>query len=80
MTAADAIKEGMKRRSMTMTKLAERMGFKNAQVVSNRLANKSGMRIDTLIRFMNAMGYDVVIKDRMNDAEIVLTMGEDEGK
>lgn len=78
MTAADAIKEGMKRRSMTMTKLAERMGFKNAQVVSNRLANKSGMRIDTLIRFMNAMGYDVVIKDRMNDAEIVLTMGEEE--
>lgn len=80
MTAADAIKEGMKRRNMTMAKLAERMGFKNAQVVSNRLANKSGMRIDTLIRFMNAMGYDVVIKDRMNDAEIVLTMGEDEGK
>lgn len=78
MTAADAIKEGMKRRSMTMAKLAERMGFKNAQVVSNRLANKSGMRIDTLIRFMNAMGYDVVIKDRMNDAEIVLTMGEEE--
>lgn len=78
MTAADAIKEGMKRRNMTMAKLAERMGFKNAQVVSNRLANKSGMRIDTLIRFMNAMGYDVVIKDRMNDAEIVLTMGEEE--
>jgi len=36
------------------------------------------MRIDSLVEIMNAMGYDVVIKDRMNNAEIVLTMGEEE--
>ena len=64
-------------RDMTKTQLAKRAGYASPQNLTNKLARPSGMRIDSLIEIMDAMGYDVVIKDRMNEKEIVLTLQEE---
>lgn len=78
MKIRELINHCLEQRKMSKTQLAKKAGYASPQNLTNKLARPSGMRIDSLVEIMNAMGYDVVIKDRMNDAEIVLTMGEEE--
>ena len=61
---------------MSKAQLARKVGYESPQNLTNKLARANGMRIDSLVKIMNAMGYDVVIKDRLNDSEVVLEVNK----
>ena len=46
--------------------------MKTAQEIQSLLRAKNGIRSDKLIDLLDAMGYDLVIRDRVNDTEVVL--------
>ena len=61
MNEKDIIKEAMKTCGWNQETLAEKLGYKTQSCVSNRLAGKS-MRVDTFVKMLSAMGYEVVVK------------------
>ena len=77
MTAANAVRELMKRRNVTQTELAEKVGMKNQSNVSEAL--KRDMRVSVFVRFVDALGYKLVIegqvKGEYEDDVMVLTDG-----
>lgn len=77
-TVNEAIKTCMSERNISQQKLAEKAGMKKAQEIQSILRAKKGMRADTLIGLFEAMGYELVIRDKVNDSEIVLERGEEE--
>lgn len=58
---------------VSQKKLAEKMGLKTQQAVFNMLNAKNGMRVDNFVRMMNVLGYDVVVRNRVNDKETMVT-------
>ena len=48
-------------RGMTKTEVAERMGTKLGNV-SDRLNKKQGMTVRTLLRFLEVLGCDLIIR------------------
>lgn len=61
MNEKDIVKEAMKTLGWNQTQLAEAMGYKTQSAISNRLTGNS-MRVDTFVKMLSAMGYEVVIK------------------
>ena len=70
MTEKDVIREAMNARGWSQAKLAEEAGFKGQTNVSGLLNNnKNGIRVDKLYRVLNAMGYEIVIRDKMGSGK-----------
>ena len=76
MKSEEIIKEIMKQRGHTYESLASELGYVaevngkkkgRANMVSERLRGKSGMRVDTLVKFVEAMGCEVIIKSKLQD-------------
>lgn len=67
-----AVKDLMAELGVSQAKLAEKIGANSPQTVQSLLYAKNGMRSDKLIAIMDALGYDVVIRSRINDSEVVL--------
>lgn len=65
--AANDIKEAS---GISQKKLAEKMGLKSQQAVYNMLNAKNGMRVDNFVKMMAVLGYDVIVRNRVNDEEI----------
>ena len=62
------VKEAMKSIGWNLQQLAEASGFNSAQAVSNRINSGSkGMRLDTFVKILNAMGYEVEVKSKSRD-------------
>lgn len=61
MTEKEIITAAMKSLGWTQGTLAKQCGYKNQSGVSERLNGKS-MRVDTFVKFLYAMGYEVVVK------------------
>lgn len=57
----DAIRDMMREGGYTQARLAEACGYKVRQNVSALLGNKTGLRMDTLLRMTHAMGGKVMI-------------------
>ena len=57
----DIVKEAMKTLGWNQTKLAEAVGYKTQSAISNRLTGNS-MRVDTFVKMLSAMGYEIVVK------------------
>lgn len=57
----DIVKEAMKTLGWNHTQLAEAVGYKTQSAVSSRLTGNS-MRVDTFVKMLSAMGYEVVVK------------------
>ena len=77
-TAAQAIDNIRVEVGITQTHLAEKIGAKSPQVVQNILYRNKDMRTSSLIRFANALGYDLVLKNRVTDKEILLVKDDAE--
>ena len=71
MTYREAIQKGLEERKLTKAQLARNLEM-SPQLLNDKLNKTKTMTADVLIEMMNAMGYDVVIKDRINGAEEVL--------
>lgn len=78
MNEKDIVREAMKSCGWTQDILAEALGYKSQSSVSNRL-NGSSMRVDTFVKFLSAMGYEVVVKSKSpNSNKNKWTVGEDD--
>ncbi len=71
-TVIEAIRGCMETRSISQQKLAEKAGMKSAQEIQSLFRAKNGMRTDKLIDILEAMGYELVIRDKVNDEEVVV--------
>lgn len=61
MNEKDVIREAMKSCGWTQTVLAEKAGYSAQSSLSSRLNGKS-MRVDTFVKLLSAMGYEVVVQ------------------
>lgn len=59
------IKSAMANRNYTQAALAKDAGWKNQSSLSTAI-NRDNPSLETIVRIMDAMGYDIVIKDRKN--------------
>jgi len=66
MTERQVIREVMKVRGWSQQKLAEEAGFKSQSNITAMLnTNTKGIRMDTLLKVVTAMGCEIVIRDKM---------------
>jgi transcriptional regulator with XRE-family HTH domain len=61
----EIIKEAMKVRGFTQSMLAEAAGLKRQSNVSEILRTQT-IQVKTFVKLLNAMQFDVIIKDRNN--------------
>lgn len=61
------VKEIMKLRGHNYRTLAEALGKSTPTYISNPLTREKGMRVDTFIEMVEAMGCEVIIKSKLDD-------------
>ena len=69
-TALQAANDIKEQSGISQKKLAEKMGLNSQQAVYNMLNAKNGMRVDNFVKMMSVLGYDVIVRNRVNDEEI----------
>lgn len=67
MNAKEIVSEIMKKRGFTNASLAKKLNYPTASGVSERLRGKQDMRADTLVKFLEAMDCEVVIRSKLSD-------------
>ena len=79
MTEKDVVRKVMAIRDWSQPKLAEESGFKSQSNITGLLNNnKNGIRIDNLFKMLNAMGCEIVVRDKMGSKqEWVINMVEE---
>ena len=66
MTEKEIIREIMSMRGWSQSKLASEAGFKSQSNITGLLNNnQNGIRIDNLYRMLDAMGCEIVVRDKM---------------
>jgi transcriptional regulator with XRE-family HTH domain len=66
MTEKDVVRKVMKLRGWAQPKLAEEAGFKSQSNITGLLNNnKNGIRMDNLFKMLDAMGCEIIIRDKM---------------
>lgn len=78
MNAADIVRKVLGDVGLSQKKLATKIGLKTQQGVFNMLNAKQGMRIDNFIKIMDVLGYEVVVRNKVNDEIIVVEAGKEE--
>ncbi len=63
MNEKQIVREAMKVRGLTQAMLADAAGLKNQSNVSEILRGQT-LKTQTLVRLLDAMGFDLIIKDR----------------
>lgn len=66
MTEKQVVREVMTLRGWSQKKLAEEAGFKSQSNITGILNNnQNGIRVDNLFKMLNAMGCEIVVRDKM---------------
>ena len=68
MNEIEIVKTMMKTKKASGAVLAEKMGFKTASAVTNRLQSKT-MTVEVLIKLLDAMDCELVIRNKVGDKE-----------
>ena len=63
MNEKEVIREAMKARGLNQAMLADAAGLKRQSNVSELLRGNS-IRVDNMIKLLDAMGFDLIVKDR----------------
>lgn len=61
--APELIKRAMKTRGYTQQMMADELGYARANGVGMAISGRN-MRIDILVRMLDVLGFDVIVKDR----------------
>lgn len=61
MNEKEIITAAMKTCGWTQKELASQSGYNTQSAISNRLSGKS-MRVDTFVKLLSAMGYEVIVQ------------------
>ena len=78
MQAGKIVKEIIKLRGHSFLSLAKKLGHEHASAVSNRLTDKSPMQINVLLRLLEALDCELIIRSKTKDkTEWVVTPKED---
>lgn len=79
MTEKDVVREVMALRKWSQPMLAKESGFKSQSNITGLLNNnKNGIRMDNLFKMLNAMGCEIVVRDKMGSKkEWVIDMEEE---
>lgn len=75
MKTSTAIKEIMRTRGFSNETLSKQLGYKHASGVSERL--RSDIRVSTLVKTLDAMGCELVIRSKLSDKGVWVIDGED---
>lgn len=72
-------------RGYTYKIVGEKIGGKTTQAISDRLNKRSSMSVDTLLKFLDILGCELVIRDKNEKKDVwVITStvrgGNDNGK
>lgn len=68
MTAKEVVKSVMKSRHFTYVTIAEKLGYQRGSNVSN-MVNRGNMTIDTLLKILDTMGCELVVKSKLSDKQ-----------
>lgn len=63
MNATELIKDIMKEKGWTCAAIAKKLGYPTASFISEKLRRENGMRTDWFIKILNAMDYEIIVKD-----------------
>lgn len=70
MTEKEIVREIMGIRKWSQADLAREAGFKSQSNITGLLNNnKNGIRIDNLVRMLDALGCEVVVRDKMGSGK-----------
>ncbi len=69
LTDKDVIQEAMTARDFSKVYLAEKLGYTVASGVSEKLRRKQSMRVDTFVKFLKAMDFEVVVRSKTSTKE-----------
>lgn len=75
MNEIEIVKTMMKTKKASGAVLAEKMGFKTASAVTNRLQSKT-MTVEVLINLLDALDCELVIRHKMGDKETFVVDNE----
>ena len=75
MNEIEIVKTLMKAKGFSGAKLADKMNFKTASAVTNRLQGKT-MTVEKLIELLAAMDCELVIKNTVGDKEVFVVDNE----
>ena len=75
MNEIEIVKELMKSKKASGAVLAKKMGFNTASAVTNRLQSKT-MTVEVLIKLLNAMDCELVIRNKVGDKESFIVNNE----
>ena len=78
MTGKDVVEKVLELRGMSMQVLADKLGYKFASGVSERLRGTQDMRADTLAKFLAAMDCEIVVRSKLDDRSKWVINGEAE--
>ena len=80
MTEKDAVRKAMAMRGWNQPQLAKEAGFKSQSNITGLLNNnKNGIRADNLFKMLNALGFQIVVRDKMgSEKEFIIDMKEEE--
>lgn len=65
MTAKEIIRSLMKTRGHTYESLANKMGYARPSGVSERVRDDNGMRISTLVKMLDSMDCELVVRSKL---------------
>lgn len=81
MTDKEILRAAMKKRDYNQVILAKELGYGSQSGVAERLRAKGSLHCDTFVRFLDHMGFDVVIRSRRADkTEWILSFDKGTGE
>ena len=79
MTEKEVVRKVMKLRGWNQPKLAKEAGFKSQSNITGLLNNnQNGIRMDNLFKMLDAMGCQIIVRDKMgSNQEWIIDMKEE---
>lgn len=79
-TAGEIARETLVAAGISQKKLADKMGLKSQQAVFNMLNAKNGMRVDNFVKIMDTLGFEVIVRNKVTDAEQLVSAEGSDGE
>ena len=67
MKVGEIVKGIFKERNVSYLKVAEKLGYKHASAVSNRLDDKRSMQVETLLDILKELDCELIIRSTTKD-------------
>ena len=72
MKVKEALNVCLKERKMSKSALAKKLGYGMPSYIINKIGRGQAMTTANLMEILDGLGYDLVVRDRISGAEVVL--------